>query len=100
MAAKRMIARQKRRAALQGRFETRSKLKEIIKNPNSTPEEVFAAGLSLQKRRVDESPVRSNNICLMCGRPKGVFKRFGLCRCCLRKMALAGLIPGLQKASW
>ncbi len=38
--------------------------------------------------------------CNICGRPHSVYKDFGLCRVCLRKMANEGLIPGMRKASW
>jgi small subunit ribosomal protein S14 len=38
--------------------------------------------------------------CNICGRPHSVYRDFGLCRVCLRKMANEGLIPGMRKASW
>ena len=38
--------------------------------------------------------------CNICGRPHSVYRDFGICRVCLRKMANEGLIPGLKKASW
>lgn len=38
--------------------------------------------------------------CKICGRSKSVYRDFGLCRVCLRKMANEGLIPGLKKSSW
>ncbi len=38
--------------------------------------------------------------CSHCGRPRGVYKKFGLCRLCFREMALKGEIPGITKASW
>lgn len=44
--------------------------------------------------------VRGYTRCQVCGRPKAVYKRFGLCRICLREMAHAGEIPGVTKASW
>ena len=36
----------------------------------------------------------------ICGRPHSVYRDFGLCRICLRKMANEGLIPGMKKSSW
>jgi len=45
-------------------------------------------------------PIRVRNRCHVCGRPRGYIRRFGLCRICLRELALQGLIPGLAKASW
>ena len=38
--------------------------------------------------------------CRLCGRPRAVYRKFGLCRICFRDMALKGLIPGVMKASW
>jgi small subunit ribosomal protein S14 len=44
--------------------------------------------------------VRAYTRCQKCGRPRSVYKRFGLCRVCLREMAHAGEVPGVTKASW
>ncbi len=44
--------------------------------------------------------VRVRNRCNRCGRPRGYYRRFGLCRICLREMALEGKIPGIVKSSW
>jgi len=43
---------------------------------------------------------RTYTRCQICGRPHSVYRDFGICRVCLRKMANEGLIPGLKKASW
>lgn len=44
--------------------------------------------------------VRVRNRCRRCGRPRGYFRRFELCRICFRELALDGMIPGVRKASW
>jgi small subunit ribosomal protein S14 len=44
--------------------------------------------------------VRYRNRCAICGRPRGYYRKFDLCRICLRELALRGEIPGLTKASW
>ncbi len=44
--------------------------------------------------------VRKYNRCKRCGRPRGYFRDFGLCRICLRELASSGDIPGITKASW
>lgn len=44
--------------------------------------------------------VRGHNRCSRCGRPRGYFRKFGICRICLRELAHRGYIPGLRKASW
>jgi small subunit ribosomal protein S14 len=38
--------------------------------------------------------------CSMCGRQRAVYRKFGICRICLRERAHAGEIPGMRKASW
>jgi small subunit ribosomal protein S14 len=43
---------------------------------------------------------RHRNRCFQCGRPRGFLRKFRLCRICFRKLALAGEIPGVIKASW
>ena len=44
--------------------------------------------------------VRHRNRCMLCGRPRGYYRKFQICRICLRKLASEGLIPGVRKASW
>ncbi len=44
--------------------------------------------------------VRAYTRCQRCGRPHSVYRKFGLCRICLRDLAHAGELPGVTKASW
>ncbi len=44
--------------------------------------------------------VRNYTRCNRCGRPRSVFRKFGLCRICLRELAHQGVIPGMTKSSW
>ena len=44
--------------------------------------------------------VRGYSRCQRCGRPRSVYRKFGLCRVCLREMALRGQLPGVTKSSW
>jgi small subunit ribosomal protein S14 len=44
--------------------------------------------------------VRVRNRCSRCGRPRGYYRRFGLCRICIRELALEWKIPGMVKSSW
>jgi len=64
--------------------------------------ELKAAGdyEGLQKLPRDSAAVRLHNRCNLTGRPKGYMRQFGLSRVKFRKMASAGLIPGIKKASW
>jgi small subunit ribosomal protein S14 len=56
--------------------------------------------MGLQKLPKNSSPVRLHNRCQITGRPKGYMRQFGISRINFREMALAGLIPGVKKASW
>jgi small subunit ribosomal protein S14 len=56
--------------------------------------------VALQKLPKNSSPVRIHNRCNLSGRPKGYMRIFGVSRINFREMALAGLIPGVKKASW
>lgn len=44
--------------------------------------------------------VRVRNRCRRCGRSRAYYRKFELCRLCVRELALRGEIPGLIKASW
>ncbi|MDI1242286.1 MAG: 30S ribosomal protein S14 [bacterium] len=80
--------------------ERRAAAKKIINNPKSTPEEVDAAVVTLQKMPRDASPVRVRNRCSQSGRPRGFVRKFGISRIAFRKLALEGQIPGVVKSSW
>jgi len=53
-----------------------------------------------KQKRKPKFAVRAYTRCNICGRPHSVYRDFGLCRICLRKMASEGQIPGMRKASW
>ncbi len=55
---------------------------------------------ALQRIPKNASPVRLHNRCKLTGRPKGYMRQFGISRINFREMSLAGLIPGITKASW
>jgi small subunit ribosomal protein S14 len=51
-------------------------------------------------KRKPKFSTRGYNRCSCCGRPHGYFRKFGLCRVCLRKLANEGKLPGVTKSSW
>ncbi|HNV04688.1 MAG TPA: type Z 30S ribosomal protein S14 [Petrotogaceae bacterium] len=57
-------------------------------------------GLVERMKTEPKFKTREYTRCLVCGRPRSVYKEFGLCRVCFRKMALEGKLPGVKKASW
>ncbi|MFW5444205.1 MAG: 30S ribosomal protein S14 [Methylococcaceae bacterium] len=101
MAKKSMIAREKKRNILIGKFEVKRRaLKELIRDPKTSDEDKDAALLSLQKLPRDSSPSRARNRCNITGRPHGFYRKFGLSRNKLREATMRGDVPGLSKASW
>lgn len=89
MARKSLIAREAKRLKLVEKYaEQRAKYKA---------EGDYEA---LQKLPRNSSPVRLRNRCSVTGRPRGYYRKFGLCRNQFRQMALDGKIPGIRKASW
>ena len=53
-----------------------------------------------KQQQAPKFKVRAYTRCQRCGRPRAVFRKFGLCRICLRELAHAGEVPGVTKASW
>jgi small subunit ribosomal protein S14 len=56
--------------------------------------------LMVKASRPPKFRVRAYNRCGLCGRSRAYYRRFRMCRICLRKLALQGHIPGVVKASW
>lgn len=77
-----------------------AELKSIIDDQSKTDEERYQARLKLQQLPRNANPTRQRNRCVVTGRPRGVFRKFGLTRHKLREMAMKGEIPGITKASW
>ena len=56
--------------------------------------------LRVKAARKAKFSTRAYHRCLLCGRPRAYYRKFGICRCCFRLLALRGEIPGVRKASW
>ncbi|MFT7484771.1 MAG: small subunit ribosomal protein S14 [Candidatus Paceibacteria bacterium] len=56
--------------------------------------------LIVKSQRKPKYKVRGYTRCQMCGRPRAVYRKFQICRICLRERALVGEIPGMRKSSW
>ena len=91
---------QKRRKTVEKFKARRAALLEIIYDVRASEEAKEEARLKLQKLPRDSSPVRLRNRCALTGRPRGVYRKFGLGRNKLRELALKGEVPGIIKASW
>jgi small subunit ribosomal protein S14 len=91
---------QKRRKTVKKFSAKRAELMAIINDQKLSPEDRYEARLKMQKLPRDASPVRLRNRCALTGRPRGVYRKFGLGRSKLRDIAMRGEIPGVIKASW
>ena len=53
-----------------------------------------------KSKKLPKFKTRIQRRCALCGRPRAVYRKFGICRICFRKLADQGNIPGVRKASW
>lgn len=101
MAKTSTIAKEKKKTTLAKRHkEKRAALKVKIIDPSLSEEEKRDAVFALTKMPRDSAPVRGRRRCQATGSARGNYRKFGLNRRVFRKMALAGLLPGVTKASW
>jgi small subunit ribosomal protein S14 len=91
---------EKRRRTVKKYAAKRAELMAIIDDAARSDEERMAARLKFQSLPRNASPARLRNRCALTGRPRGVFRKFGLCRNKIREFAMNGDIPGVIKASW
>ncbi len=101
MAKKSMINRDLKRTKLVKKYASkRAELKAVVADVSKNFDERMAAQAALQKLPRDASPVRQRSRCALTGRPRGVYRKFGLGRNKLREATMRGDVPGLRKASW
>jgi small subunit ribosomal protein S14 len=101
MAKLSVINREQKRRKTVAKFSAkREALLEIVNDARLSDDERAEARVKLQQLPRNASPVRLRNRCRMTGRPRGVFRKFGLGRNKLREVAMRGEIPGVTKASW
>ena len=101
MAKTSVVEREKKRDRMQAKFATkRKKLKAIVNDRGASDDERWEAQVKLQKLPRNASPFRRRRRCSITGRPRGVYRKFGLARTKLRGAAMRGDVPGLVKASW
>jgi len=91
---------EKRRETVKKYSAKRAALLAVVNDANRTEEERFEARLKIQALPRNSSPVRLRNRCKLTGRPRGVYRKFGLGRSKLRDFVMRGEVPGMTKASW
>lgn len=95
------IVRCQKRQKCVSRFLTkRLSIKNKTTDLSITPEDRFKNSQELQKLPRNSSKTRLRNRCRLTGRPRGVYRKFGISRNMLRILVMSGEIPGVKKASW
>jgi small subunit ribosomal protein S14 len=96
-----LINRNEKRKKLVAKFsKKRDALQAIIDDPKASDETRYEARLKIQALPRNSNKTRIRNRCALTGRPRGVYRKFGLGRNKLREFAMRGEIPGIVKASW
>lgn len=95
------IAKNNRKRKLAMKLEPlRKELRKIVVDESKSWEERDAAQLKLQRLPRNGSMIRVRNRCVLTGRSRGNYRKFGISRIKFRELALEGMIPGVTKASW
>lgn len=101
MARKASVEKNNRKKALALKFmKVRDELRAKALDMKISDEDRVAARKKLQDMPRRTSMTQVRNRCQLTGRPRGNYRKFGLCRNVFRKMALEGRLPGVTKASW
>ena len=101
MAKTSLVQRDIKRRKLWKKYkEKRANLLSIANNKDVSAEEKFEARLKLTKLPRNSSKSRIRNRCSLTGRPRAVYRKFGLSRIALRQLASDGKLPGVVKSSW
>lgn len=90
----------RRRKLVAQHAEKRAALVKVLKDAGANLEDKAAAYRAILKLPRDSSAIRIRNRCALTGRPRAYFRRFGLSRLMLRKLAHLGELPGVRKSSW
>ena len=101
MATKAKIATNEKKRKLVAKYAAkRAALKAVIVNPKTQDAEKALAVGKLNSLPRNSCRNRVRNRCALTGRPRAVYRKFGLSRIAIREKGLAGEIPGLTKSSW
>jgi small subunit ribosomal protein S14 len=95
-----MLEREAKKAKLvKKHLSKRLELKKIIKSSTDF-EEIMATQAKLAKLPINSCPARHSSRCQQCGRSHAVYRKFGMCRICLRQQLMTGNVTGGRKSSW
>jgi len=95
------VLRDQKRDKLIAKYATRrAELRKQLKNPDLEIEEKMSVSAALTRLPANSCPTRKTRRCMLTGRSKAVYRKFGLARMVFRDLALRGEIPGVTKSSW
>jgi small subunit ribosomal protein S14 len=95
------VVKNERRLALSKKYSAkRNELRKILKDPNADDESKLQAQFGFQRLPRNSATVRHRNRCVVSGRSRGYYRKFGLSRIAFRELSLRGLVPGVRKSSW
>lgn len=100
MAKKSVIARDEKRTQLVKKYAKKRAEIQLAIQKSSSLEDSMQEQLKQRKLPRNSSTTRITRRCTQCGRPRAVYRKFGLCRICLRNALMRGDVPGGRKASW
>lgn len=95
-----ILRNDKRKKMAKSQEPVRTKLRALALDPQLSDEDKAKARHTLQGLPANGSKTRVRSRCVLTGRGRAVYRRFGLCRNKFRELALLGRIPGVTKASW
>ena len=95
-----IIKNDKRKKLIKNQLKKRIALREVMKSQTASQEEKSKAAEQLQGLNRNGSAIRYRNRCILSGRSRAYYRKFGLARLKFRELALTGMIPGVTKASW
>lgn len=100
MAKKSILEREQKKGLLVEKYKARRfELKKIIKSSTDF-DTIMEAQAKLARLPINSSAVRHTTRCQQCGRAHAVYRKFGLCRICLRQQLMSGNVTGGRKSSW
>lgn len=100
MARKSILERESKKGKLVKKYQAkRLELKKLIKSSGDF-DAVMQAQAALAKLPINSCAARHSTRCQQCGRAHAVYRKFGLCRICLRQQLMTGNVTGGRKSSW
>jgi small subunit ribosomal protein S14 len=91
---------QKRERLIKKHEKKRAELRAKMQDQNLSPQEKQQVQAEFAKLPKNSCPTRLTRRCMLTGRRRGFYRKFGLSRIMLREKALLGQLPGVRKASW